>query len=401
MNKWIKRGMLLGFVILVVAGFYLATAEDPAAVDLATVVLGPMQVTVDEEGVAQVRDVYTVSSPIAGHLARVTLDQGDPVVAHQSVIASIHPLDPPFLDERTRTELSAAVEAANLAVAVANVEHQRAETALKLALSNNKRMKKLANSNLISTSELENSDNSLQLSRVQVNSTLATIRLREAELASVKARLQQTESIDDSPANLDCCADITAPIDGVILNIIVRSETAVTVGTPIATVGDPDNLEVVVDLLTTDAVKVKPGASVSIIDWGGEETLQGTVRRIDPAAFKKVSALGIEEQRVNIVLDLDEVPAGLGHGFRVYARVGVWSAESALQVPIASMFRTGGQWSVFTENNGTAQLRTIEVGHLNTSHAEVLGGLEENEQVILYPSDVLEDGSLIVERSER
>ena len=401
MNKWIKRGMLLGFVILVVAGFYLATAEDPAAVDLATVVLGPMQVTVDEEGVAQVRDVYTVSSPIAGHLARVTLDQGDPVVAHQSVIASIHPLDPPFLDERTRTELSAAVEAANLAVAVANVEHQRAETALKLALSNNKRMKKLANSNLISTSELENSDNSLQLSRVQVNSTLATIRLREAELASVKARLQQTESIDDSPANLDCCADITAPIDGVILNIIVRSETAVTVGTPIATVGDPNNLEVVVDLLTTDAVKVKPGASVSIIDWGGEETLQGTVRRIDPAAFKKVSALGIEEQRVNIVLDLDEVPAGLGHGFRVYARVGVWSAESALQVPIASMFRTGGQWSVFTENNGTAQLRTIEVGHLNTSHAEVLGGLEENERVILYPSDVLEDGSLIVERSER
>ena len=400
MKNWIKRALLLVLVLLIISGYFIAIAEKPTAVDLGSVSLGPMEVTVDEEGIAQVQDIYTVSSPIAGHLERVTLEQGDPVVADQTIIASIHPLDPPFLDERTRTELTAAIEAANSAVAVANVEHQRALTSLQQTLSANKRMKKLADSNLISTSDLENSDSKLQLAHVQVKSALATIRLREAELDSIKARLQQSEIIAGPPKNDSCCADLLSPIDGIILDVILRSETAVAAGTPVAIVGDPHRLEIIVDLLTTDAVKVNPGAAVKILDWGGDEVLSAIVRRIDPAAFKKISALGIEEQRVNVVLDLATVPPGLGHGYRVYARIVIWSDDAVLQVPIAAMFRTGGKWSVFVANEGKARLSTIEVGHINSTHAQILDGLEENDAIVLYPSDLLEDGGAIIDRSK-
>ncbi|MEX3007277.1 efflux RND transporter periplasmic adaptor subunit [Hoeflea sp. TYP-13] len=398
MRVWIKRIVLLVIVAAIGAGFYLALRERPVAVDTAIVTSGSLQVTIDEEGVTRVKDVYTVSSPIAGHLARTTLDEGEAVKAHETIIASIHPLDPPFLDERTRAELMAAAEAARSAVALAKVEQQRAQTALDLAKSNYERAEKLAKTKTISISQLEHSYSELELKKAQVASTEATINLRKAELASAEARLQQPGNVRTANPDYDCCVNITAPIDGVVLKVLARSEQAVSPGTKIAEIGDPRNLEIIVDLLSSDAARIKPGATVAITDWGGETDLEGTVRRVEPAAFTKISSLGIEEQRVNVVIDPASVPENLGHGFRVLARLEIWQRDDVLKVPIAALFRSGGRWSVFVIDGGQAALRHIDVGRMNSTEAQVLDGIDGDDTVILYPSDLLDDGSLVEER---
>ncbi|WP_258570793.1 efflux RND transporter periplasmic adaptor subunit [Flavimaribacter sediminis] len=377
------------------AGIYLAFRERPVPVDAAMVERGYMEVTIVEEGVTRVKDVYAVSSPIAGHLDRTTLDEGEPVAAHSTVIASIHPLEPPFLDERTRAELRAAAEAARTAIALAEVEKKRAETAYNLAQSNYRRAEQLARSKTISTSQLEHSFSEMELQRAQVESSDATIRLRKAELDSALARLKQPTNIQQVEDTESCCVHMTAPIDGVVLQILTRSEQAVTPGTRIAEIGDPANLEIVVDLLSSDAARIRPGASVRITDWGGEDAIEGTVRTVEPAAFTKISSLGIEEQRVNIIIDIDEVPASLGHGFRILAHLRVWEKDDVLTVPIAAIFRSGGSWSVFVIDDEKAKLEKVELGRMNDTVAQVLGGLEAGEMVVLYPSDVLEDGKLV------
>ncbi|WP_419909886.1 efflux RND transporter periplasmic adaptor subunit [Hoeflea sp.] len=400
MRVWFKRIGLLALAVIIGGGFYLALRERPISVDTAVANSGPLNVTIDEEGVTRVKDVYAVSSPIAGYLARTTLDEGEAVSANETVIASIHPLDPPFLDERTRAELNATAEAARSAVALAKVELRRAQTDLELAQSNYDRGVQLAKTRTISISQLEQRHSELELKKAQVSSAEATITLRNAELESAEARLQQPGGRNLSDRESDCCVHITAPIDGVVLEVLARSEQAVSPGTKIAEIGNPRNLEIIVDLLSSDAARIRPGAKVVITDWGGESDLEGTVRMIEPAAFTKVSSLGIEEQRVNIVIDMATVPENLGHGYRVLARLGIWQQDNVLRVPIAALFRTGGQWSVFVVENGQAHIRSIDIGQMNSTHAQVLGGLEDEEAVILYPSDLLEDGSLVEHRPE-
>ena len=398
MRVWFRRFGLLVLVAIIGAGFYLALRERPVPVDTAVITSGTLHVTIDEEGVTRVRDVYALSSPIAGYLARTTLDEGETVTANKTIIASIHPLDPPFLDERTRAELKAAAEAARSAVSLAEVEQRRAKTDLDLAQSNYDRAVKLAKTKTISISQLEQRYSELELKKAQVSSTEATINLRKAELESAEARLQQPGGRNLSDRNNDCCVNITAPIDGVILEVLTRSEQAVSPGTKIAEIGDPRNLEIIVDLLSSDAARIRPGAKVVITDWGGDTDLEGTVRMVEPAAFTKVSSLGIEEQRVNIVIDPAMVPANLGHGYRVLARLGIWQEDNVLRVPIAALFRTGGKWSVFVIENEHAKLQSIEIGQMNNTDAQVLDGISADDTVILYPSDVLEDGSLVEER---
>ncbi|NRG17524.1 efflux RND transporter periplasmic adaptor subunit [Rhizobiales bacterium] len=398
MRLWLKRLFFTALALVIAGGFYVALKEKPILVDVARVTAGPMRVTIDEEGETRVRDVYTVSSPMDGHLERIELEEGDGVKANDTIIASIRPLDPPFIDERTRTELLAALEAARSAVKVAEVELTRAEVALSLAKSEYQRASKLANTNIISQSQLEKAYNAVQLQEAQVESAKANIRLRNAELDSARARITQTRELQAHHSGEDCCMDITAPVNGVVLDVIAESEQAVTSGTKLVDIGDPQDLEIAVDLLSSDAVKIKPGTKVAITEWGGDEDLQATVRRIDPAAFTKVSALGIEEQRVNVILDLDEVPEGLGHGYRVFARLTIWSGENVLQVPIGAIFRANGNWSVFAVADGKADLRRIRLGHMNASNAEVLEGLSDGDSVILYPNDLLSDGSLVEDR---
>ncbi|MDF2370236.1 MAG: HlyD family efflux transporter periplasmic adaptor subunit [Rhizobiaceae bacterium] len=398
MRIWIKRFGLLVLVLAVAAGFYLAMREQPVPVDVAIIKSGEMKVTIDEEGTTRVRDVYAVSSPIDGHLDRTTLDEGYLVKAHETIIASIHPLDPPFLNQRTRAELRAAADAARSAIALARVEQTRAQTAYELAASNYSRAAQLAETKTISTSQLEHAYSEQQLAEAQIASTKATIELRKAELASAQARLQQPGDVNIRTSEGDCCVQITAPIDGVILKVLTRSEQAVLSGTPIAEIGDPENLEIIVDLLSSDAAKISKGAKVAITEWGGDEDFEGVVRRIEPAAFTKVSSLGIEEQRVNIVIDPALVPTGLGHNYRVLAKIEIWEKDNTISVPISALFRSGGKWTVFVVEDNKAHLRQITIGRLNSKHAEVLNGLKQDEIVVLYPNDLLEDGSLVEER---
>lgn len=399
MGIWFKRLGLVLFFAAIGGAIYLALREQPIQVDIAQAKIKPMRVTINEEGVARVRDIYTISSPISGHLDRTTLDEGEAVIANKTIIASIHPLDPPFLDERTEAELKAAVEAAKSAIMSAKAEHTHVQMAMEQAQSDYRRALELSKTNVISESKLEQTYSALKLHEALLESREAFIRLRQAELVSAQARLRQpSDNSTPNPSDTECCMHLVSPIDGVVLKVLARSEQAVAPGVPITEVGDPRNLEIAVDLLSSDAPKLRNGAKVEISDWGGENTLTARIRRIDPAAVTKISSLGIEEQRVDVILDLETVPEQLGHGYRVLAKLEIWSGDTVLQVPIGALFRANGSWAVFVLQDGRAVMRTLTIDHMSDQSAEVLDGLSENEKVVLYPNDLLEDGSLIQPR---
>ena len=401
MKNMTGRIGLAALAAIVGAGLYVALREQPVSVDAAPVIEGPMIVTIDQEGVTRVRNVYTVSAPIAGHLDRTLLEEGDPVEANRTVVASIHPMDPPLIDRRTEAELLAAIEAARSGVAQAELEHQRALSALEPAEADLERAVRLFGSNIVSERDLQRATTEVALQEAQVKSTEARIRQRQAELNSAKARLMRPGDEILDIKGRECCVEVTAPIDGIVLSVRVKSEQAVAAGTPLAEVGDPRDLEIAVDLLSEDAVRIRPGLKATITDWGGEENLDATVRRVDPSAFTKVSALGIEEQRVNAVLDLDRPEPLLGHGYRVFARLAIWRSEKALQAPIAALFRTSGNWAVFRIVDDRAELVPVEIGHLNDESAEVTAGLSRGDRVVLHPSDTLDDGGLVAPRTDR
>jgi HlyD family secretion protein len=397
---WLRRGVLLLIVALIVAGIVYALLPKPVAVDLGTVDRGAIEVTVDEEGVARIRDVYKVSSPVAGHLDRFPLEVGDPVKAHQTVVAEIRPTVPSFIDARSRQELEAAVGAASASVHLAEAEVKRAEAEQKLAESDLARAERLSRSGTISTAALDTARSKAEMMQAQHDQAGATLTLRINELASAQARLIQP-STDESASTAGCCIKVLAPVDGVVLKVHAESAQVVAAGALIAEIGNPDDMEVVVDLLSADAVKVQPGAVTRIEDWGGNEILTAKVRRIDPSAFTKVSALGIEEQRVNVVLDLTDPRTAwerLGHEFRVFAKIRVWQGEDVLRVPLSALFRRGEQWSVFKVVDGTAKLTPVTIDHRNDTYAEVTEGLAEGDAVVLHPSDQVADGKTVEPR---
>jgi HlyD family secretion protein len=398
-GKWIKRIMGAVAIGAIVAGFAYALREKPQMVDVGAVTRGPMRVTVSQEGVTRVRDVYAVSSPIAGHLARTVLDEGDAVKANLTVVAAIHPLDPPLIDSRSQAELIAARDASRAAVSMAEIDLKRLQSDLQFARDNLKRAQALAKTNFLAQSTLQKAGTEVEVLEAQIGSAEAAIELRKAELASAEARLIPP-SDPNRKSEASCCVYLTAPVDGVILSVFARSEQPVAIGTKIAEIGDPADLEVTVDLLSSDAVRIAPGSSAEIFDWGGDKVLSAKVRRIDPAGFTKVSALGIEEQRVNLVLNLEDKEPRLGHGFRVYARLTLWQSDDTLQLPISALFRDGRQWSLFAIRDGRARQVPVEIGHMNDEVAELVGGLAEGDQVILHPSDMISDGTLVEQRQE-
>jgi len=393
MRIWIKRLGISVLLVLVLLGFYFGLKEKPVLVDVGVLDKQDMSVTINEEGIARVKNLYTLSSPIAGHLSRTSLDEGDPVEKLKTIVASIHPLDPPFIDDRTRRELEAAVQAAESAVALAMVERESVNTALTLAKSEYRRAVTLKNTNVISDSDLERTYSELKLHEAQLEGSEATILLREAQLGSAEARLTPAQIGTEGLTNSECCVDIVSPADGVVLTMYTRSEQALAAGGIIADIGDPTDLEILVDLLSSDAVRIDVGASAQISDWGGDQVLQATVKRIDPAAYTKVSALGIEEQRVNVVLSLSEPAPRLGHGFRVFTRLTVWARPSVLQIPLGALFRSDGEWAVFVVEEGLAKSTQIKLGQMNDRSAQILEGLSVDDVYILYPNDLITTGT--------
>ena len=326
---------------------------------------------------------------------------GDVVMKDKTLLAVIEPGDPSFLDIRTRRELEAIVAAAEASIILTESEIDRAESELEFAHSDLKRAKSLSQRGTISERTLEKAALEVQVRQAGLAQARANLTLRKRQLDSAKARLIGPEQKKKQKSDGSCCVEVHAPVDGRVLRIDKESEQIVKAGEPLVRIGDPKDLEIVVDLLSTDAVKVKASAHARIEGWGGPKPLKAKVRRVDPAGFTKVSALGIEEQRVNTILDLTsprgELPT-LGHDFRVFVRITVWSAKDALKVPLGALFRQGNEWAVFKVVDGSAHLTPLKIGQRNTHMAEIIDGLEPGARVILHPSDRVSDGASVEER---
>ena len=390
-------GTVLGLLALGV-GYSFRPA--PIPVDLTTVARGPLVVTLDEEGETQIRDVFVLSSPITGHALRIDAEAGDQVFAGETVVARIEPLDPEFLDLRTEAEAEAAVSAANAARALAAAQLEETLAELEFAESELERARRLITTQTISERALDDAERVYRTRAAAVSTAQAALEMRDYELAEARARL--VSPIETQVLRGSCeCVPIFATVDGQILRVLHESEGVVRAGEPLVEIGDPGDLEIVVDYLSNDAVQIEPGQAALIEDWGGAVPLAGQVQRVEPFGFTKVSALGIEEQRVNVVIDLTDPPdkwQRLGHGFRVEARVILWQADEVMQLPLTALFREGETWATFVEDEGRARRREVALGRTNGLRAEIVDGLEVGEQVVLHPSDRVVEGSRVIAR---
>lgn len=398
------RNFVIGALVLagVGAAGYQISRPVVVPVDIATAARGSLEVTVNADGMTRIKDVYEVSAPVSGQVLRAPVKIGDAVVAGTTVVARIQPGEPAFLDERARAQAEAAVAQAEAAQLLAEASLRAAEADLNNAQRQFDRIYALHERQATSDAQLDAAEVALDVAGAQFDSARATQRMRESELAAARAVL--VEPTGDGTAKPDttaCCITLTAPVSGQVLSVVNESARMVSAGTPLLTIGPRNDLEITVDLLSTDAVRIAAGAQAYVERWGGDETLMATVAEIEPAAFTKISALGIEEQRVKVRLDFVTPPENrpsLGHNFRVYLRIIEWRGDDVLTLPISALFRENGDWAVFTVADGVAQLTPVEVGRRNTEVAQVLGGLDEGAVVITHPSDRVEDGVFVVDR---
>lgn len=407
---WAKR---TGWAIVIgtgLAGLVWFAWPQPVPVDLAVVTSGPMEVTVDDDGKTNVRHIYTVSAPIAGMVSRISQSPGDPepsrhvgdqVTANNTIVAVMQPMTPSFIDVRSREEAQAAVTAADASVQQAESEVHRLEAAVEFYRTELARAQALARTQSVSLQALDKAKFDAATNEAALTSAKAQVQVWQGVRASLAARLIEPSAGAAAPSNPACCIEVRAPVSGRVLKVIQQSEAVVQAGTPLIEIGDPLDLEVIADLLSTDAVQISTGASARIDGWGGPP-IQGRVTRVDPAGFLKVSALGIEEQRVRVTIDLVDLPKAwsrLGHDYRVIVHVTVWKADDALTVPLGALFRKGDEWAVFTLQNGRAHTTVVQIGHRNARTAEVLAGLSKGDQIVLHPSDRITDGVRVSPRA--
>jgi HlyD family secretion protein len=383
---------------MVVAGLLVfAFRPQPLPVDLVQVTRGAMTVTVRDEGWTRVRNEYVVSAPVGGQLLRIEYKPGAEISAGD-VLARILPSDPSLLDARSRAELQAAVRSAEAALALAQAEAERAAAQREYAEMEAERVRSLRSADLISVEAYDRGELQLRVADTNSESAQENTRVREAELAAAEARLLQAPTESGG----DFVVTVTAPTSGRVMRVAQESQSVILGGAEIMTIGDPEDLEVVAPFLSTDAVEIRAGASALIENWGRNRApLRGQVRLIEPYGFLKISALGVEEQRVNVVVDFvgpREEWSVLGHGYRVELGVVTWEEDDVLQVPVAALFRDGDQWSVFRVEDGEVEVTPVEVGRENGRSAQVLSGLEEGQTVVLYPGEQLADGVRVIER---
>ncbi len=402
-RSWIT----ITIVVLIIAAMTWAFWPRPILVDTGIVRLEPMTITINEEGKTRVRNAYVVSTPVAGRLLRIEVVSGDQVEGGKTVIARMLPSNPAALDIRTREQARAIVAAAQAAVRVAQADLNKSKADAELAELDVKRKRKLGKSGIVSQVAVERAESAWRAARASLDQAEAGISMRQADLVNARSRLisftnPETET-DTSESTQKDAIPVMAPISGRILRVLQESETTLPAGKAILEIGDiSHDLEIVAELLSTDAVKVSVGNRVIIRNWGGAEDLNGIVERVDPWGFTKFSALGVEEQRVHAVIkftDSADLRASLGHGFRVETQIVIWENKNALVVPSSALFRDGSNWVVFAVEDGSAILKMIEIGHNNGVQAEVLGGLQPGNEVILFPSSGLANGTKVAKRA--
>jgi HlyD family secretion protein len=393
---------LLGAALL--GALVWALWPQPMSVDLGRVERGSMSGIITGQGVTRVRAPHAITAPIGGALLRAPVEAGDAVIAGESVIAIISPADPGLMDARARAQAEAGVAEAEAALALAETNLRRAETALTHARSELDRAQALAESGTIARRLLEDIDATHTAAIEGRDAAQAQRELARATLARAQAQLMGPETlIDPTVPPGECCVRLVAPVSGVVLEVTDQSARMVQPGSPILIIGDLADLEIELDLLSSDAVRVPPDARALIERWGGDTTLEARLRRVEPSAFTRVSALGIEEQRVRLRLDLlsppDERP-GLGAGFRVQVHLIIWEAQDVLRLPQAALFRQDDGWAVFTAREGRAVLTPVQIARQAGGWAEVVQGLDAGSEVVLYPASALSDGAAIIARAQ-
>jgi HlyD family secretion protein len=386
MKRWIK--ILLVVAVVAAVGVWAFT---PGAVpaDFAAVERGTLQVTVNEEGRTRVRDRFVVSAPLPGRMLRIELEPGDPVVAGKTVLARFQPSDPALLDVRTRAELEARAKAAESALGGARADRERVRAELAFAQAELKRLTQLVEDKVVARREVESAEQQAEALTRALQSAGFAVSTAEHQLEVARASLIQARGGRTSAIPL------YSPINGVVLRRLQESEAVVPMGQPLLEVGNVGDIEIVADLLSSAAVRVRAGQPVVIEQWGGEQPLHGQVRLVEPSGFTKISALGVEEQRVNTIIDFVDPPdtrPAIGDGYRVEVRIIVASREDVLKVPASSLFRRGSDWALYVVENDRAVARTVQIGQRSGLEAEVTGGLTGDERIIVYPSDAVTEG---------
>ncbi|RYH11117.1 efflux RND transporter periplasmic adaptor subunit [Tropicimonas sp. IMCC6043] len=405
-KKRTRRILTFLLLALVLAGLGWAFRPQPVLVDIGEVTQGPMLVTIDEEARTRVHEPYVVSTPVTGRLLRVEVEPGDVVTRGVTVVAHMLPTNPSALDIRTREQARAAVTAAEAALRVARADLNKAMADNDLAQSDLERAKRLTESGTLSEASLERAEATARAAQATLDTAGAAIAMREAEVDTARAQLIGFDDQGLAAAlqiSSEHATPLFAPATGRILQVMQKSETTLAVGTPIMEIGNiEDDLEVVVELLSTDAVQVELGDPVIIDKWGGAVPLNGKVIRIDPWGFTKYSALGVEEQRVNARIaftDPPETRAALGHGYRVEVRIVVWEKPDAVIVPASALFRSNGGHAVFVVGeDGMVALRPVELERSNGLEASVASGLVPGERIVLYPAPGLAEGTKVAQR---
>lgn len=388
------RGRLayLSVALLVAAGIGYGFMPRPVPVELVEARKGALAVAVEEEGRTRVRERYVVAAPVAGHARRITLKVGDRVAAGQAV-ASIEPTHAASLDPRSRAQATARVEAAQAALLAAREKARAAAAEARLAEQELARAESLGQAKFISQAAVDQARSRLQASQATRQSAEYASQVAQHEVAVARAALAQASALAaGAPAET---LRVTAPVAGHVLGVPHESEGAVLAGQPLLEIGNPETLEVMVEVLSTAAVKIPLGAKVLLDRWGGERTLEGRVRVVEPAGFTKVSALGVEEQRVRVLVDIAaprEQWKSLGDGYRVEASFVLWEGTDLLLIPGSALFRRGDGWAVYVADADRARLRTVRIGQRNGLTAQVVEGLRVGDRVIDHPDDKIVDG---------
>jgi HlyD family secretion protein len=387
-KTWIRIAFLIAALGAAGVAGAIALRPSPVRVEVARVRCGPMRVTVDAEGKTRARDRFVVAAPVSGRLARIDLRRGDEV-RRDEVIARIDPPPMAPLDPRQLAEAKARVAAAEQLKheAEAVVEHARADC--EQAQRELSRAEKLIETGDVSRQDFERARNAALTCQQQIEAAMYRARAAASEVEVAKAALIAVERAGQSDASETVF--VRAPVNGRVLRVAEESERVVMAGAPLVELSNP-SLEVVIEVLSADAVKVKPGSPVLIDGWGGEQALEARVRLVEPSAFTKISALGVEEQRVNVIADFIGRDTPLGDGYRVEARIIIWETNEALKAPLNALFRSGEDWNAFVVEKGLAKLREVETGHRADFEVEVLKGLREGESVIAHPSNLVADG---------
>ncbi len=390
-EKHIRRRLIFaGIAAVIIVFVWMLLRRSPISVQTAKSDRGPMRVTVDEDGETRAHDRFVVAAPIPGRLLRVGLEEGD-LVRTDQVIAQIQPLP---LNQQQREEVLARVETAEATSRQADARVLHAREVHEQAKRELQRAEQLGRSDLIPKQALEQAHTAEVTSAQELEAAQFSV---QAAIAEIKVARAGMVGIEES-GTVQKLVYLRAPVAGSVLRVVEKSERVVQSGAPIVILGDPHRIEIVTDVLTTDAVNIKSGALVILNGWGGDHPLRAKVRLVEPAGFTKISALGVEEKRVNVIADFTDPPDGLGDGFRVDASIVTWEASDVLKIPASAVFRDKEGWSVFVVENGRARRRQVQIGHRNQSEAEILGGLLPAEEVILHPSNQLSEGVRVKEQ---